>query len=76
MDTLRRRLDAAGLHALAKAKLALVATAGTGFDPNSNGEPAQKCARFRTIFEFDRPLTLKQQKALVEKMGELPGFKS
>ena len=75
VDTLRSRLDAAGLHALSKAKLVLVTTASTGMALNSLGMPANGCARFRAIFEFDRPLTLKQQKTLVEKMGSLPGFK-
>jgi hypothetical protein len=75
VDTLRSRLDAAGLHALSKAKLVLVTTASTGMALNSLGMPANGCARFRAIFEFDRPLTLKQQKTLVEKMGSLPSFK-
>ena len=69
LDALRRRLKVAGLHSLSKAKLLLVTTASTGMKLNSNGEPAHKCARFRAIFEFDRPLSLKRQKRLVEKMG-------
>ena len=76
VDTLRRRLDAAALHALSKAKLVLVTTASTGMALNSLGMPANGCARFRAIFEFDRPLTLKQQKTLVEKIGELSGLQA
>ena len=74
VDALRKQLKVTGLHSLSKAKLVLVTTASTGMKLNSNGEPAHKCARFRAIFEFDRPLSLKRQKRLVEKMGELPGF--
>ena len=76
VDALRKRLKDTGLHSLSKAKLVLVTTASTGMKLNSNGEPAHKCARFRAIFEFDRPLSLKRQKRMVEKMGELPGFAS
>jgi Protein of unknown function (DUF3987)/Primase C terminal 2 (PriCT-2) len=74
VDALRERLAKAGVRSLAKARLMLVATASTGFDPNSKGKPANSCASFRVIVELDMPLTLKQQKRIAEAIGKREGF--
>ena len=73
-SALRTRLTAAGVHSLAEATFVLTATASTGFDPTSKGEPAYGCARFRLIFETTTPLTLAQQGGIAEAIGRLPGF--
>jgi Protein of unknown function (DUF3987)/Primase C terminal 2 (PriCT-2) len=76
VDTIRARLAKAGVSSLAEAKFVLLATASTGFSHNSKGEPAHGCARFRILFETGTPLTLGQQKAVTEALGQLPGFEA
>ena len=73
-SALRTRLTAAGIYSLAEATFVLTATASTGFDPTSKGEPAYGCARFRLIFETTTPLTLAQQGVIAVGRGTLLGF--
>jgi hypothetical protein len=61
-------------QALAVVEVLLLASASTGFARDSNGDPADGCARFRPVFLLDRPLTLAQQKMIAEALGRLPGF--
>jgi hypothetical protein len=60
--------------AFARVECLLLATASTGFERDSKGNPANGCARFRLVFLLDRPLTLAQQKIVAAALGKLPGF--
>ena len=71
---IRGRLRAAGIHSLANAKMVVIATSSTGFPVNAKGKPANGEGRVRVLFEMNEPLTLAEQKTLMDTVGRLPMF--
>jgi ParB-like chromosome segregation protein Spo0J len=60
--------------AFGQAGYVTLATASTGLAIDSAGQPAAGRARFRLVFHLARPLTLREQKILVERLRRLPGL--